>query len=95
VYKLLEDLTKNIDGLGILYTYDTALRIATSLGFKPEQVYLHSGTLQGAKLYFPESIWKTGVIKIDQLPEELQQLSPLETEDILCIFKDRIRYIKK
>jgi len=49
LYNLLKELLSNIKGVGELYIYDTALRIGAYLGHEPDKIYLHAGTLQGAK----------------------------------------------
>lgn len=83
----LIDLTPRIKGLGELYRYDTALRIGWNVGLEPDRVYLHAGTRKGAKNFgLP---WKQTSLERSELPVALQDLRPLEVEDILCIYKDR------
>lgn len=91
LYQLLkptDGLVKPVKGLGDLYIYDTALRLGSYLGFMPEKVYLHAGTLEGAKRFGFVS-GSRAWLELDDLPEELQQLPPYEVEDVLCIYKDK------
>jgi len=78
-----------IDGLGELWTYDTALRIGNWLEREPDMVYLHSGTRVGARNLGLDH--HAASIALEALPAELQQLSPAECEDFLCIYKDRLQ----
>jgi hypothetical protein len=85
----------DISGLGELYFYDTALRIGAFLNFYPDKVYLHRGTRHGAQqlanfglLTLPQ---KTHVLTMDSLPDALKELEPHEVEDLLCIYKEKIR----
>lgn len=78
---------KPVKGLGHLYIYDTALRLGSYLGFAPEKVYLHAGTLEGAKKFGFISGSKTW-LELDELPEDLQKITANEVEDVLCIYKD-------
>jgi hypothetical protein len=77
--------TKPINGLGKLYTYDTAQLIGAHLRLSPERVYLHSGTRKGARaLGFSGGL---SYLMPSQLPTQLQVLKPYEMEDFLCIFE--------
>jgi hypothetical protein len=90
LYMLLKPVdgsTNPVKGLGHLYIYDTALRLGSYLGFAPEKIYLHAGTLEGAKKFGFISGSKAW-LELDDLPEDLQNLPANEVEDILCIYKD-------
>jgi len=89
LFLLLERLLSSVKGLGELYIYDTALRIGSKIGVSPERVYLHAGTRLSAKALGLDSRMKT--LEVSQLPEWLQQLQPNEIEDMLCIFKDKLK----
>jgi len=84
----LEALLEPIDGLGELYTYDTALRIGAKLKLLPRMVYLHAGTRVGARALGFDG--RVRALKASQLPAPLRRLRPHELEDVLCIFKDRL-----
>jgi hypothetical protein len=72
-------------GIGPLAVYDAAFRLGARLGIRPGLVYLHSGTLAGARIL---GITAKGSIAKDQLPEPLKNsdLDPGELENFLCIF---------
>lgn len=84
----IEDITREIAGIGELYVYDTALRIGAKLGLKPLHVYVHAGVRQGIRnLGFDPGLAR---VPIHDLPSQLQTLQPYEIEDVLCIYKDQI-----
>jgi hypothetical protein len=88
LFVLIDNLLKSVKGIGELYIYDTSLRIGSYLGHLPTKVYLHSGTRIGARrLGFKNKY----VIEMNELPKEFQKLEPFEVEDILCIFKDKLK----
>jgi len=89
LFGFLERLLSPVKGLGELYIYDTALRIGAKIGVSPERVYLHAGTRVGAKALGFDGRMKT--LEVSQLPEWLQLLQPHEIEDVLCIFKDKLK----
>lgn len=75
--------------IGALTVYDTAIRLATHLGLRPEAVYVHAGALAGAKaLGLP--IVDGRVLRKD-LPIEFRDLECDEVEDCLCIFREQLR----
>lgn len=78
-----------IAGAGELLIYDTALRIGAKLNVMPKAVYMHAGTRRGARALGLE--WKQPTISVQDLPIVLRDLQPHEVEDLLCIFKDRLR----
>jgi hypothetical protein len=94
VRELLEDARPDTDGLGALYFYDVAFRIAACRGdgYLPKRVYLHAGTPEGAKKVFPGRSLKTGdVLDVYEFPEPLQKLQPWAVEDCLCYYAKRCR----
>jgi hypothetical protein len=78
---------------GELYWYDTAFRIGISMGIFPTKVYLHAGTKAGAMAL---GIYKgNGILKMSDLPAELQKMKPHQVEDFLCIKKDVLYRFKQ
>jgi hypothetical protein len=70
-------------------SYDIATRIGAYLGLKPEYIYLHNGTLEGAR-----ALGLSGRrLSRDQLPKAFRTLTPAELENCLCSFKDDFRAI--
>ena len=87
LYNEIYSLISDINGIGLLYIYDTALRIGAYLGLEPNKVYLHAGTLQGARNLGIST--KNKIIAVHYFPKELQRLKPREIEDCLCIYKEK------
>jgi hypothetical protein len=76
-----------IDGIGELYCYDTALRIGAYLGRFPTRVYLHRGTRAGAMALGLD--YRRDALEMADLPPELRGRQPMHIENILCIYRDR------
>ena len=89
----ISDLLSNIAGIGELTIYDTALRIGARLNVEPQRIYLHRGTREGARAL--DLNWRAPWLSPNELPAELQDLPPLEVEDILCIFKKELRQVTR
>lgn len=77
---------RDIHGIGELAVYDIAHRIGAFLGLRPEYVYLHAGTREGARALGLSGAW----ISVRDLPTEFHELTPSEAEDCLCIYKDSL-----
>jgi hypothetical protein len=75
-----------------LTVYDTTHRIGTYLGVEPDRVYLHAGTMEGAKALGFKG--HRSFLMRRQLPKEFQRLKPYEIEDCLCIYKDELKIIR-
>ncbi|MBI6875571.1 hypothetical protein [Clostridium aciditolerans] len=81
---------------GPLNLYDCSLRIGAHYNIYPSRVYVHCGSITGAKNLFKnkyDNIIKYynsdnsfPYIPINSLPEELQNLEPHYIEDFLCKF---------
>jgi hypothetical protein len=78
----------DIQGIGELTIYDTALRIGAKLNLNPAVVFLHAGTRSGAKALGVDGSRR--FIERGCLPREFSPLTPAEIEDVLCIYKDRL-----
>lgn len=90
LYRIVERVTRGIDRIGELTTYDVALRIGTYRRIYPVDVYMHTGTRAGARVLG----LKTGhTVKISSLPPPLDTLSGSQAEDVLCIYKNDLRRI--
>jgi hypothetical protein len=89
VHELTKELLADTRGLGPLYCFDVALRIGAYLELLPEKVYLHTGSLEGAKRLeddgeLPEGATKKGFLEMFELPRYLRKFEPYQVEDILC-----------
>lgn len=83
IHELVKELLIDVEGLKTLYCYDVAVRIGSYLGKLPERVYLHAGTLQGARrlMRLPKN---KRVLEMSELPPALRDREPWEVENILC-----------
>lgn len=88
----IEKLIGDIDGIGELTVYDTALRIGTYLGLEPELIYLHAGVRGGVKALGLNHRLHT--LEKSKLPREFHVLGPHEIEDCLCIYKKELSGIQ-
>jgi hypothetical protein len=86
LHESVEEAIGRIRGVGKLTVYDTALRIGAKLRLKPDHVYLHSGTREGARALGLN--WRAPFLHRRELPPTLRRIPAWEVEDLLCIFKD-------
>lgn len=86
---LIEKNFRGIEGLGGMYTYDTARRIGAYLKLFPRRVYLNSsGTREGARALKLDH--RRPYINMISLPPELRKLEPKLVEEFLNVYKDRL-----
>jgi hypothetical protein len=78
-----------VHGIGELAVYDTSTRIGEFLKVRPQMVYLHRGTKEGAKALRSGLLPKT--LLVEELPKAFNRLTPSEIEDCLCIYKTQLR----
>lgn len=88
LHHLVEQAIGLIPGIGELTVYDTALRIGAKLRLKPDRVYLHRGTREGARALGLN--WRLPQLALSEVPRALHGLEPHEIEDCLCIFKRQL-----
>ena len=76
----------DFNGIGELTIYDTATCIGCPKGIFPNEVHLHAGTQIGAKAIgiTGKTATKAEFVKICKA---FDQLTPLQIEDFLCIYK--------
>jgi len=77
------DLVHGVGAKGVT-AYDIAERIGARLGLRPDYVYQHNGTREGAKAL---GFRRRKPLSLSELPEAFQRLTPAQVEDCLCIFK--------
>ena len=85
VLKRLTEKCQEIPGVGDLYLYDSALRIAAFRKWEPERVHLHAGALEGAKELGLDV--KCAPLSVGDFPGPIRKLKSHEIEDFLCIYK--------
>ena len=87
LHDIVSDVGGELHGIGRLTIYDTATRIGAFLRLEPDRIYLHAGTLEGARAFgFHQGKW----LSPTDLPKPFRKLSPGEIEDCLCIYKRHI-----
>ncbi len=95
IYEIVEKATFGIFKKANLYIYDTSYRIAAFKRIFPDKVYLHRGTLEGAKMFNKEfkdgDIVYTSAIFGDKIARLLKSH---EAEDFLCICKNKLSKLK-
>lgn len=87
LHHLVNELIGPVYGVRELFVYDAAARIGAFLGVEPAIVYLHAGTLEGARRL---GLVKRGqrTLTLEEIDEEVRELGPAEIENFLCVFKD-------
>lgn len=88
LWLLIKENLEPVHGIRELYIYDTALRIGAFLNLFPDRIYLHRGTLEGAKA-FGFITKKKEWLNFEELPKVFSELSAHEIEDLLCIYKNK------
>lgn len=91
LHELVSQAGNGLERIGPLAIYDTALRLGAYLGFRPQYVYLHCGTREGARALGLKG--RAGKIEMQDLPEAFRRLRPDQVEDCLCVYKNEIRRI--
>src|SRR3954454_18039342 len=82
IHQIVLKSVGGIPGIGELFCYDTALRIASFRLLEPEEVYLHAGAREGARA-FCDLTYDTQSLPANQFPEPLRSRPPHEIENIL------------
>ncbi|WP_432671098.1 hypothetical protein [Flavobacterium sp. SM2513] len=82
---ITDAVSNHIYRLGVLWSYDTALRIGFQKKVYPKNVYLQAGVKKGYKKILDQNS-KIRFVEKDLFPQELQVLEPNEIENFLCIW---------
>ncbi|WP_445454964.1 hypothetical protein [Flavobacterium sp. HNIBRBA15423] len=80
---ITDEVMIQVDRLGLLWSYDTALRIGFQKKVYPKNVYLQAGVKKGYKKIFNQNP-KNRFVEKDMFPIEFQVLEPYEIENFLC-----------
>jgi hypothetical protein len=88
LFVVTEVIKEENRGLGDLWSYDTALRIAFNLGksFKPQAVFVQAGVVEGVRKIFPKKRMGSRTLPVTIFPRPLQKLEPFEIENFLCVW---------
>jgi len=87
LFIVTEAIKSYMKGLGDLWSYDTALRMAFNRGktFYPRAVYVQESSMKSVKKIFSRILIKGRVLPMKVLPKEMQVLKPFEAENFLSI----------
>jgi hypothetical protein len=94
-----------VSGFNSLSVYDTACAIALHKDIYPEEIYLHTGALEGAINLFGKSNLNKLVkyynndvdypyFELEFFPEILRDLGPFHIENFLCHYKNELALIE-
>jgi hypothetical protein len=88
LFIITEAVKSVLKGLGDLWSYDTALRIAFNRGkmFYPRAVFVQRGDMKGIKKIFSKMPIKQRTLPLKIFPKEIQSLKPFEIENFLTIW---------
>jgi len=93
LHDLVESMIGGIHMVGELTVYDVSLRVGARFGLAPAEVYLHRGTREGAVALGLNG--RRNTIRVDELPVEFRVLQPRELEDLLCIYKEQLKRLRR
>jgi hypothetical protein len=87
LFIITEAVKSDLKGLGDLWSYDTALRMAFNRGkkFYPQAVFVQRGVMKGIKKIFSKMPLKERTLPLKIFPREIKSLKPFEIENFLTI----------
>ena len=96
LYEAVKKIGNRISGIGPLTIYDFSIRYGYGKGLQPEEeVHIHASTLIGAENLFGKErkikVWDK--IPVSEFPVELKRLNGLHLENLLCIYKKKLKEI--
>ena len=95
LFVFIREVATNIEGIGPLSVYDTALRLGSHLKLNPDKIYIHSGTKTGYKALIDERCNVEFVERNSFRPVPyLNEFDSKYLEDILCIYKKTFKKMK-
>jgi len=88
LFRITENVKSDLKGLGDLWSYDTAVRMAFNRGktFYPQAVFVQGGVLKGIKKIFSKILMSGRTLPLKVFPKELQTLRAFEVENFLSIW---------
>jgi hypothetical protein len=87
LFIITEACKSELKGLGDLWSYDTALRMAFNRGrsFYPQTVFVQRGVRKGVRKIFSEKSFKERTLPMKIFPKEMRSMKPFEAENFLCV----------
>jgi hypothetical protein len=88
LFIITEAVKSTQKGLGDLWSYDTALRMAFNRGktFYPQAVFLQKGNMKGIRKIFLRMPVKQRTFPVKIFPKEIRSLKPFEIENFLTVW---------
>jgi hypothetical protein len=88
LFIITDAVKSDLKGLGDLWSYDTALRMAFNRGrtFYPQAVFVQRSVMKGVKKIFSKMPLKQRTLPLKIFPKEIQSLNPFEIENFLSIW---------
>ena len=88
LFIVTENVKSELKGLGDLWSYDTALRLAFNRGktFYPRAVFVQRSDMKGIKKIFLKIPMKQRTLPVKIFPKEMQSLKPFEIENFLSVW---------
>jgi len=86
IFGITELVKREVDGLGDLWSYDTALRIGFAKGVYPKEVYVQSGVKKGVRKIMGGLLPKGRSLPQHIFDPSLQKIEPYQLENFLCIY---------
>jgi hypothetical protein len=94
IFSVTEEVRREVDGLGALWSYDTAQRIAMNKSIHPTKVYLQSGAKEGAQiLLHRKKTWGKRLLGSSEFPDYLNKFPSFLIENLLCVGKRKDWFI--
>lgn len=84
IFTIIEEVKRQTSGLGDLWSYDTALRIGFNKGMLPQEVYVQSGVVKGAKKVLGLEKIQGRHLPLTKFQKELHVFPPYQLEFFLC-----------
>ena len=93
IFIITEAVKSELKGLGDLWSYDTALRMAFNRGrsFYPQAVFVQRGSMKGVRKIFSKIPLKQSTLPMKIFPREMKRLKPFEAENFLSVLGRRGR----
>jgi hypothetical protein len=88
LFFITEAVKSQLKGLGDLWSYDTALRMAFNRGrtFYPQAIYVQRGDMKGIRKIFSKMPMKQRILPVKIFPKEIRSLKPFEIENFLSVW---------
>jgi hypothetical protein len=88
LFIITEAVKTDLKGLGDLWSYDTALRMAFNRGktFYPPAVFIQKGSMKGIRKIFSKMPMKQRTLPLKIFPKEMHSLKSFEIENFLSVW---------